>query len=287
MLGGIIGGALGAAGNAVGMGLQAWQNKKNQEREDKIRQQTWDREDDAVQRRAKDMQLAGINPLLAAGDPAQASTGGGVTGGQAPDASGLGGAMQQTGQWIDQMAIQKKQQVLQEQKQDAEIAKIESETRGQEIENAQGDARGENLEADIAKKREETRKIEQEIAKVEAEIENIKANTALTKEKRLSEIQQRLIDSFIEVARIKGHAGLGNWLGASGEKIVRESIHDIAQDYADGKISAQQAQERMQKAQEEAEQKAREAAERNKNSRSAEEEELERGRYDRSVYGLS
>ena len=123
MLGGIIGGALGAVGNAVGMGLQAKQNKKNQEREDKIRQQTWDREDNAVQRRAKDMEKAGINPLLAAGDPAQASTGGGVTGGTAPDAEGLGGALQQAGQWVDQMGIAKKQQILAEQKQDAEIAK--------------------------------------------------------------------------------------------------------------------------------------------------------------------
>ena len=58
MLGGIIGGALGAAGKAVGMGLQANQNKKNQEREDKIRQQTWAREDNAVQRRAEDMKKA-------------------------------------------------------------------------------------------------------------------------------------------------------------------------------------------------------------------------------------
>ena len=126
MLGGIIGGALGAVGKTVGMGLQAHQNKKNQEREDQIRKETWNREDNAVQRRAKDMELAGINPLLAAGDPAQASTGGGVTGGQAPDAEGLGGAITQAGQWIDQMAMAKKQQILQEQKQDAEIEKISS-----------------------------------------------------------------------------------------------------------------------------------------------------------------
>ena len=100
MLGGIIGGALSAVTSGIGMGLQAHQNKKNQEREDKIRQQTWDREDNAVQRRAKDLELAGINPLLAAGDPAQASTGGSVTGGTAPNAEGLGGALQQTEQCV-------------------------------------------------------------------------------------------------------------------------------------------------------------------------------------------
>ena len=139
--------------------------------------------------------------------------------------------------------------------------KIESETRGQEIENAQGDARQENMEADTAKKQAERRKIEQENEKVGAEIEAIKANTALTEQKRLTEIQNRLLDSFIEIARIKGHAGLGNWLGAGGEKIIRASIYDIAKDYAEGKISEQEAQERMQKAQEDAENKAQQKGE--------------------------
>ena len=55
MLGGIIGGALGTIGKTVGMGLQAHQNKKNQEREDKIRNETWAREVNAVQRRAENI----------------------------------------------------------------------------------------------------------------------------------------------------------------------------------------------------------------------------------------
>lgn len=281
MIGTILGGA-GAIGSGIG-NIIGQQNQRK--REEEIRKKTWEREDDAVQRRAKDMQLAGINPLLAAGDPAQASTGGGT--GQATDASSLGGAMANAGQTADQAGMQKKMMVLQEQKQDAEIAKIEAETEGKRLENEGADDRRDNLRTQTEMQKEQLRQMEQQKAKVEAEIEAIQANTALTKEKRLSEIQQRLIDSFMEVARIKGHAGLGNWLGASGEKIVRESVYDIAQDYADGKISAQQAQERMQKAQEEAERKAQEAAERNKNSKSAEKEELERGVYDRSVFGLS
>ena len=98
MLGGIIGGALGAINGGIGLGLQAKQNRITRERED-----------NAVQRRARDMELAGINPLLSAGDPAQTSNM------QAPKAEELGGALQQAGQFTDQIAIAKKMQILQEQ----------------------------------------------------------------------------------------------------------------------------------------------------------------------------
>jgi len=39
----------------------------------RVQKTTWRREDNAVQRRARDMTAAGINPMLAAGSPAQAS----------------------------------------------------------------------------------------------------------------------------------------------------------------------------------------------------------------------
>ena len=46
--------------------------KKQYEYQKELNQKMMDREDNAIQRRAADMQQAGINPLLAAGQPAQA-----------------------------------------------------------------------------------------------------------------------------------------------------------------------------------------------------------------------
>ena len=135
------------------------------------------------------MEKAGINPLLAAGDPAQASTGGAVTGAQAPDTGALAGSIQNAGQVADQMALAKKQQILQEQKQEAEIDKLEAETAGKLKENEGADGRNEQT-------RLQNEKIKREQEKVNAEIEAIKENTELTREKKISEIQQRLKDSI-------------------------------------------------------------------------------------------
>ena len=51
---------------------------------------------------------------------------------QAGDYSQLGGTLSGTGQWADQMAYNKKMQILQENKQDAEIEKIEAEAESKE-----------------------------------------------------------------------------------------------------------------------------------------------------------
>ena len=126
MLGGIIGGIGSAIMGGISMANQKKTNEQNRAREDQIRKEIWKREDNAVQRRAKDLGLAGINPLLAAGDPAQASTGGAVGQDQAINSSELQGTLSGTGQWADQMAYQKKMQILQENKQDAEIEKNRS-----------------------------------------------------------------------------------------------------------------------------------------------------------------
>ena len=66
VFGDILSGVMDAGNFALSMGAQAWQ-KQAQEK-------TWEREDNAIQRRVADMKAAGINPLLAAGNPAQASS---------------------------------------------------------------------------------------------------------------------------------------------------------------------------------------------------------------------
>lgn len=66
---GLLGGLAGAAVDLFNLNEQ---KKQNQWLKD-AQQTTWDREDNAVQRRAADMEAAGINPLMAAGNPASTS----------------------------------------------------------------------------------------------------------------------------------------------------------------------------------------------------------------------
>lgn len=69
--------ALGAAGSILDAGVSVFNNernidfaKQNLEWQKYVQNQTWQREDNAVQRRAADLKAAGFNPLLAAGGAA-------------------------------------------------------------------------------------------------------------------------------------------------------------------------------------------------------------------------
>ena len=132
----------------------------------------------------------------------------------------------------------KKQQILQEQKTDAEIDKLEAETAGKLKENEGADDRNEQT-------RLQNEKIKREQEKVSAEIEAINAKTELTKEKKISEIQQRLKDSFIEIGEWEVEGGLSvGGIGGKGsrkEKIFKR-IDQIAEEIADGKKTPAEAQ---------------------------------------------
>ena len=183
------------------------------------------------------MEKAGINPLLAAGDPAQASTGGGVTGGQAPDAGQLGGALSNMGQHADQIALAKKGQILAEQKQDAEINKIEAEAENIRKDTEGADDRNEQV-------RLQNEKIKREQEKIGAEIDGILADTELTKEKIKSEAQKRMIDGLIESGKIEGNINIAGWIGAKGEEKTYRTVEEIYKELESGKITSEQAIEK-------------------------------------------
>ena len=80
--GSIIGAGVSSAGGLIGQWLTNRQNKK-------LTEESWAREDNAVQRRTADLQAAGINPLLAAGQAASSSA---AIPMKAPQLSDFGGA---------------------------------------------------------------------------------------------------------------------------------------------------------------------------------------------------
>lgn len=162
--GGLLGGVFGIIQNERNISFQKEQNEKqmawNREQFDYqkgLNTLTMQREDNAVQRRAQDMKQAGINPLLAAGAPAQATsmqTGGGQNAGTAPHQDRNPGEDAINGAMTALQILGTKKNVEQ---QEATIAKTKQETENLKAENPNIAKQGTAIESNINKIREETK----------------------------------------------------------------------------------------------------------------------------------